>query len=247
MLTNIQNAFPEKSSEEHKDIMVKFYKHFCDVIVEAIKGFTISEKQVRKRLKFRNPEALKPYFENNQDLIFVGGHYNNWEMYAYGFGIMTEHLPIGIYKPLKNKFFDRKMQESRGRYRLVLCPMKETKKHILKDFGTPKAILLASDQSPSNSRKAHWMSFLNQDTGVVFGAEKYSKEFNLPVIYAAMHKTKRGYYEFEVRPLFNNPQDTAHGEITERHTKELEKDIKAVPQYWLWTHKRWKHDRPPEM
>jgi len=244
---NIKNSFPEKTEKEHKQIMRKFYRHLCDLILESLKGFTISEKQVRKRMKVRNPEVADQYFDQGKDIIFVGGHYNNWEMLALGIGLITKHIPIGIYKPLNNKFFNQKVLDSRQKYGLVMCPMKQTKAHFDKNMDRPKALIFGADQRPGNASKAYWMEFLNQDTPVSFGVEKYGKEYNLPIVFGAIHKIKRGYYEFEYTLLFEEPANTEYGEISKAHTLKLEKDIKENPEFWLWSHKRWKHKRPESL
>ncbi len=244
VFTNIKNSFPQKTEEELKTIQRKFYSHFCDLIIESLKGFTITEKQINERMKFRNPEVLNRFYDEGKDVILVGGHYNNWEIFACGIGLSSKHIPIGIYKPLNNPYFDRKMKISRERFKLVMCPIKEIKEYLGKDFGVPKTTIFAIDQSPSNTLKCHWMTFLNQDTPVFYGAEKYAKEYNSPVVFGAIRKVKRGFYEVEYEVLFENPKNTTINEITEMNTKRLEKDINDKPEFWLWTHRRWKHKRP---
>ena len=181
VLINIQNSFPKKSSEEHLFIMEGFFRHFCDLIVESFKGFSISKKEMSRRMKVRNPEVLSRFYKEKKDVILVGGHYNNWEIFAAGIGLRAKHIPVGIYKPLTNDYFDNKMRISRERFRLIMCPMNETKEFMEKNFGEPKATIFAIDQSPSNTKNCHWMTFLNQDTPVFFGAEKYAKKYNSPV------------------------------------------------------------------
>ena len=243
VLKNIKNSFPEKDAKEHKVIMSQFYRHLCDLIVESIKGFTISEKQLRKRLIVTNPEVADQYANKGQGVIFVGGHINNWEICAQAVPFYSEHECIGIYKPLSNAFFDHKMKTTREKYGLRLASMKQTKKSFDKG-GKPKAIIFGSDQSPSNPKRAYWLKFLNQDTGVLYGVEKYAKEYNWPVIYVTIYKTKRGHYEVEYKLITDTPLDTSYGEITTSFTKAIENDIIAHPQYWLWSHRRWKHKNP---
>ncbi len=241
VLTNIEKSFPEKSKAEHKIMMDKFYRHFCDLVLESIKGFTISEDKIKRRMVFKNNELLKPYFDQGKDIIMVGGHYNNWEYLAVGIGLCFDFIPVGIYKPLSSKFFDEKMRKSREKYGLRLTPMKETKNTFEADFGTPKAMIFGADQSPSNVERCHWTTFLNQDTPVFFGPEKFAKEFDLPVFFSTIHKVKRGHFEVVHQLITDKPRETQPTEITEAHVRLLEKDINANPEYWLWTHKRWKH------
>lgn len=244
VLGNIQRSFPEKSDAEHKKIMRKFYHHFFDLIVESLKGFTVSEKQIRKRMKMGDDKILHELKKTGRDIILVGGHYNNWEIFAHGIGLYCPQQPIGIYKPLKNQFFNQKMLDSRQKFGLLMCSMKETKQYFDQDFDKPKMIIFGSDQSPSNAAKAYWMNFLNQETGVLFGAEKYAKDYNYPVVYGRINKVKRGHYTVDFSLVTEHPQDEPYGMITQKHTKELEKDIVDKPEYWLWSHKRWKRTRP---
>lgn len=244
---NLRKSFPEKSEKEIKQIGKQFFKHLCDLIVESIKGFTISEKEIKKRMKFKNNELLLPYFKEGRDAVMIGGHYNNWEYVAVGIGLSFDYQPLGIYKPLSNKFFDGKMRETRERYGLIMTPMKETLNKIQEDLGKPKAIIFGADQAPSNVRKSYWMMFLNQESPVFYGPEKIAKEYDLPVFYSTIHKIKRGHYEVVHQLVTDKPNETAYGEITKKHVRMLEEDIKLLPQYWLWSHKRWKRVRPDDM
>ena len=242
VLSNLRNSFPSKERKEIEKIMSDFYRHLCDVIMESIKGFTISEKEIRKRLIIKNPELSNDFFNIGKNIIFVGGHYNNWEICAQAFAIYSKHKCIGIYKPLSNAFINNKILISRSKFGMNLISMKQTKKSF-SDNDCLKAVVFGSDQNPSNPNSAHWVDFLNQKTGVLFGAEKYAKEFDCPVIFVSIKKTKRGHYEVEYSLVTDEPKDEEHGKITEYFTKKLENDIINQPQYWLWSHKRWKHKR----
>jgi len=242
VFTNLKNSFPNKSEQELKKIMSDFYHHLCDIIMESIKGFTISENQLRKRLIIKNPEFSNYFADKGQSIIFVGGHYNNWEICAQAFAMYSNHKCIGIYKPLSNTFINDKIYTSRSRYGMNLVSMKQTKKSF-EEGSEAKAIVFGSDQNPANPKRAHWVQFLNQDTGVLFGVEKYAKEYDWPVVFVSISKVKRGYYEVEYSLVTDKPKEEPHGKITEDFTKRLEQDIINQPQYWLWSHKRWKHKR----
>ena len=242
VFTNLRNSFPNKSKQELKKIISDFYRHLCDIIMESVKGFTISEKQLRKRLIIKNPEFSNYFADKGQSIIFVGGHYNNWEICAQAFAMYSNHKCIGIYKPLSNAFINDKIYTSRSKYGMHLISMKQTKKSF-EDGDEPKAIVFGSDQNPANPKKAHWVQFLNQDTGVLFGVERYAKEYDWPVVFVSISKVKRGHYEVEYSLITDSPTEQPHGKITEDFTKRLEQDIINQPQYWLWSHKRWKHKR----
>jgi KDO2-lipid IV(A) lauroyltransferase len=240
--SNLKNSFPEKPEKEIKQIMTGFYHHLCDLIVESIKGFTISEKNLRERLIIKNPDFSNYYADKGQSIIFVGGHYNNWEICAQAFSMYSNHKCIGIYKPLSNAFINDKIYISRSKYGMQLVSMKHTKKSFT-DGDEAKAIVFGSDQNPANPKRAHWVQFLSQDTGVLFGVERYAKEYDWPVVFVSISKAKRGYYEVEYSLVTDNPNEEPHGKITKDFTKRLEQDIINQPQYWLWSHKRWKHKR----
>ena len=242
VFTNLKNSFPDKTNKELKIIMCDFFKHFCDLIMEGVKGFTISESQLRKRLVVLNPEFSNQYADKGKSIIFVGGHYNNWEMCAQAFAMYSNHKCIGIYKPLSNAFLNQKISESRSKYGMHLISMKQTKRSF-EEKTKAKAIVFGSDQNPSNPKRAYWMEFLNQDTAVLFGVERYAKEYDWPVVYVSIKKVKRGYYEVEYSLITENPTTEPYGKITEDYTKRIEKDIINLPQYWLWTHRRWKHKK----
>ena len=242
VFTNLRNSFPNKSKQELKKIMSDFYRHLCDIIMESVKGFTISEKQLRKRLIIKNPEFSNYFADKGQSIIFVGGHYNNWEICAQAFAMYSNHKCIGIYKPLSNAFINDKIYTSRSKYGMHLISMKQTKKSF-EEGAQAKAIVFGSDQNPANPKRAHWVQFLNQDTGVLFGVERYAKEYDWPVVFVSISKVKRGHYEVEYSLITDSPTEQPHGKITEDFTKRLEQDIINQPQYWLWSHKRWKHKR----
>jgi len=238
--TNLMNSFPDKSVKEIKSVEQKFYSHFCDLVIESIRLFSISEKELAQRNKIVNAEVLDQFCDSGRSVIIVAGHYNNWEMAATILGTQVKHHLVGIYTPMSNKFFDNKFLKSRQRFGLEMISKKLVKEEFEENKQLLTGTLFATDQSPTYSKRVHWTSFLNQTTPVFLGAERFSREYDLPVIYGYLRKTRRGYYELEVRVLENDPAKTQDGEITEKHTRWLERQVKETPQYWLWTHKRWK-------
>jgi KDO2-lipid IV(A) lauroyltransferase len=248
---NLRRSFPEKSEGEIEGIAQGFYRHFCDVIVESLKAFTISDREIRERMVCVNPYVIDRYFDEGKSVVIAGGHYCNWEWFAIAIDQQTKHASIGIYKPLSNRFLDGKMRKSREKYGLSMLPMREVRDLFARIRGAevakPVAVIFGIDQSPGDPRKAHWMRFLNQDTPVVFGAEKYARECELPVLYGVIRKRKRGYYEFEFRDIIDRPSVLSHGEVVEKASRMLEEDIRRDPRYWLWSHRRWKHRLPEEL
>ena len=239
---NLTNSFPDKSPKEIKALQNQFYRHFCDIMLESFKIFSISKKDALERFKVLNPEILKPYFDQGRSVIIAGGHYNNWEMLAVGLDSYIDHQSVAIYHRLGNKFMNGKALQSRERYGLKMISRQEVKDYFAQE-NELTATVFGADQSPSIAKKVYWMEFLNQETAVMFGVEKFALEKNSPVIFGGIDKVKRGHYEFTMEVLIDDPSKCTHGEITEAHTKRLEKQILADPQYWLWSHKRWKRKR----
>ncbi len=241
---NVKNSFPEKSEKERNLLISLFYSHLCDLMVESIKFFSISKKEAIERLNLENPEIFDNFFNKNQSGIIVSGHYNNWEITAVAFKPQIKHEVAGFYTPLSNKFFEEKFSSTRGKFGCKLIPTKKVSTFFENNQKIPTLTLFGSDQSPSNLSNVYWTKFLNQDTAVALGAERYAKKYNIPVFFANINKIKRGYYSVKFEILFENPQETKEFEITETFTRKIEDMIKNEPQYWLWTHKRWKHKKP---
>lgn len=241
--TNLCNSFPAKNQQERRSIEKKFYRHFCDLIVESVKLFSISKKEINKRFTIQNPELINQYARNNQSVILVGGHYNNWEILAVGISQQIELQAVGLYSKLKNDFFNRIMLQSRGKYGLRLVSTRETSSYFLNESHKNTVTIFGADQSPTHSKTVYWMDFLNQETAVATGTERFAKLYNYPVIFGAISKVKRGYYSFKMDLISDNPSVEPLEFITQKHTSMLEKQIKDLPEYWLWTHKRWKRKK----
>jgi KDO2-lipid IV(A) lauroyltransferase len=245
--SNLRNSFPDKSEAEIVKIKKEYYSHFCDLIIESVKAFTISDKQARKRFTTRNPELPDKYFDQGKNVAVVGGHYGNWELFAITVAQQIKHKPVALYTSITNKFFDRKMKSSRSKYGLTMLPLHRYREVGIDDYKNElTATIFGSDQSPRRSQKAYWIRFLNQETAVQFGLEKFARTHNFPVVYGDIHKIKRGYYEVEYHLVCEDPSALPEGEITKRHTRILENIINERPDYWLWSHKRWKLKKPAD-
>lgn len=244
--TNLENSFPEKSTKEIVDIERKFYHHFFDLIVESIRLFSISENELKKRNKLLNPEVMNQLYDEGKSVILTGGHYNNWETGAAILSTQVKHHIVGIYAPLSNQFFNTEILKSRERFGMEMLSKKIVKAGFEKNKDILSAIIFATDQSPTYSKSVHWTTFLNQPTAVLLGSELFAREYNYPVVFMYVTKVKRGYYEMEAKVVEKNPAQTTDGEITEKHTRWLEAQIRETPQYWLWTHKRWKRKMKEE-
>ncbi|MBX2927660.1 MAG: lysophospholipid acyltransferase family protein [Saprospiraceae bacterium] len=241
--SNLTGAFPDKPERDLRRIMRLFYRHFCDLLVESIRMFSMSKEEGIRRCKLVNPEVLETHYNAGRSIILVAGHYNNWELAAMAFDLQAPHKTIGIYTPLTNPFFEKKIQTSRGKYGMIMLPKQRTAEFFEEQRDRLNLYLMGADQSPTYAKKVYWMTFLGRETAVAFGTEKYAKQYDYPVVFGHIRKVRRGIYEMWFEDVETQPLTAPHGRITEAHTRVLEQDILAAPQYWLWTHKRWKRKR----
>jgi len=242
-LTNLRSSFPEKSDKEIKRIAKRTYVNLTDILVESIKGFTISDKEIKKRFKINNPELLNQYYYQGKSIIGVAAHYGNWEWGAIAGSLQIKNKAIAFYKPLTNKYIDRFLKKIRAENGTLLKSIYKTSATFKKYKNQSCIYILVADQSPSSLKKAYWVNFLNQDTACLHGPEKHARNNNYPLLFLKIQRVKRGYYELTAEKLIEKPTETNEGQITEIYMHKLEEIIKENPENWLWSHKRWKRKR----
>lgn len=245
---NLRLVFPEKSKDEIEEITRKFYHHLCDMIFESIKSMTISEKEMRKRFTFTDLDILQNFEKKNRSLILMCAHYASWEWIF----ILQKHVNytgFGIYKRLSNKYFDALVKRIRARYNSYLITTKETVSTLSasKAKGELSMSGFASDQSPKIDKAHHWQNFMGIKVPVHTGAEMIAKKLDMSVVFFGTKRLKRGYYQTGFKILAENPNDYKNYEITDAFLKIVEQQILDAPEFYLWTHKRWKHrDKVPK-
>jgi len=237
---NMRNSFPDKTSQELASLERKYYKYLADLIVETVKMITISEKEILRRMHLTNPELIESYYNQNKSLIAAVGHYCNWEMCILRFSLIPQYQKIMVYKPLSNKQSDKYYLKVRGRFGVNLVPMKSTLRKLTELRKNLTFTVLAADQTPVRHEAQYHTRFLNQDTFFFEGAEKMSIMFNSTIVFGQIKYLKRGYYEYTFVPMAEAPKATQPHEITNLYVKSLEDMINNEPQYWLWSHRRWK-------
>jgi Kdo2-lipid IVA lauroyltransferase/acyltransferase len=244
VFTNLRNSFPEKTEKDIEKLAKAFYRHFCDLLLESFKCIRISIHELDKRMKYLNSEVLQELKREGRNFALVSAHYNNWEWLS-NIPNQSEHHYLVIYRPLKSKAFDRLILYMRKRNNPIMVPMegvyREGLKH--KNNQSPFGIWFLADQRPPRSSR-FWTMFLNQETPFFEGVERISIKLDLTVVYMEVRKIRRGYYEVTFRKLFEHAASTGENEITLACVREMENEIRREPEYWLWSHKRFKHKRP---
>lgn len=241
--SNLKRAFPEKSPQQIRKIRILFYRHFCDLFVETIALQTLSIKTLKKRVKVVNPEVIQNSIDQGKDVVAVLGHYCNWEWSPTASLYTKNALGVSVYRPLKNRAFDKFMLHLRGKFNSLNVPMKNIVRQIVKFKNEKQRFILGliSDQSPSMFELNYWTDFLTQNTAIILGPEKMAKLAKADLVYWKMEKIKRGYYQITFVPYPGDILTDKEFTATEWHVRQLEAQIKEKPQYWLWSHKRWKY------
>lgn len=238
---NLTNAFPEKSKAEILSIEKEYYHFLASLIVEIVKMNTITKKDLLKRFRFINTYRIEKHLKNGQSILVCAAHYGNWEWGTLAMGLVFSAKNYPIYKPLSNPVINSWLKQVRSRFGNTMVAMRQTLRALQANANHPSIFSFGNDQAPTKNESHYWIRFLNQPTSVQLGIEKIAKKTNRPIFYLKVKVLKRGYYEVDCVPLCENPKETAEFEITSIHTHFLEKVIKESPAYWLWSHKRWKH------
>lgn len=237
---NILNSFPDKSIIERKGIEKRFYQYLADLIFESVKMITISPREIQKRYVISNLSEITRHLDAGKSVIAVSGHYGNWEWGALAIGLALKEKVFVIYKPISDKRFEHLINSMRSRFGAIMVPMKQTLRKINEYKNEPHVLVLVGDQTPTREESQYFTTFLNQATAVFLGVEKIALKTNDPIVYFSINRTKRGHYQCVIKSLIEFPVQTADFEITESHTRELERNIRSKPEYWLWSHRRWK-------
>lgn len=241
---NLALAFHNLSAEERLVIEKKSFRHLCDIFLEMIKTMTISKKEISKRFVFTNLEVYKKLEEKEKSIAMMLAHYASYE-WVISMNYYVNFSAIAIYKKIANPYFDKLVRDIRSRFKAYLVTTKETIPTIIKNnkSGELSVYGFASDQSPKISSAFHWQKFMGIEVPVHTGAEMLAKKYNMNVVFLKVIKVKRGYYEASFKVLSENAKEVPNYEITDKFLKLVEQQIHEAPEFYLWTHKRWKHKK----
>jgi KDO2-lipid IV(A) lauroyltransferase len=241
---NLALALPNLSDEERLVIEKKSFHHLCDIFLEMIKTMTISKKEISKRFVFTNLEVYKKLEEKEKSIAMMLAHYASYE-WVISMNTYVTFSAFAIYKKINNPYFDKLVRNIRSRFKASLITTKETIPVIIKNNKSKELSIygFASDQSPILSSAYHWQKFMGIEVPVHTGAEMLAKKYDMNVVFLKVKKVKRGYYEASFEVLSENAKEVPNYEITDKFLKLVEQQIHEAPEYYLWTHKRWKHRR----
>lgn len=241
---NLAIALPHLSDAERLSIEKKSYRHLCDMFLEMIKTMSISKKEIEKRFAFTNMDVYLNYEKKQKSIALLCAHYASYE-WVISMNHYTRYEGFAIYKKINNKYFDKLVRDIRSRFKATLITTRETIPTIEKNERKKHLGLygFAGDQSPQASKAYHWGPFMGIETPIHTGAEMLAKRFDMNVLFLRVRKVKRGYYEAAFEEMFENPKEVPNYQISDDFLRRVEKQIYEAPEYYLWTHKRWKHKK----
>ncbi len=244
---NLDRAFPELDQKRRRYIERRFYRWFCDYAVETLKLITASPDEMRQRMQMEGTEEVEKELETHPFVIVYLGHFCNWEWISTLplWMKQPETRCAQLYRPLKEKAFDGLFYEMRTRFGAENISKYEALRHILelKRREVPTVIGFISDQAPGWNSIHDWVDFLHQDTPVFTGPERIAKKVDAAVYFADVQRVRRGYYKLVMKKMTSDVKAYKDYQLTELYMKELEAMIRRQPYFWLWSHRRWKHQR----
>lgn len=240
----IARAFPEMPQRQRSAIHRAYIKNFCDVLLEVVKSVSISAEEMTSRVRVLNLAEARRFLDANQSVLLVTSHLCNWEWLLQGMALQLGFPLDAAYKPLHDAWAERLMLKVRSRFGARLVPAKELLGDFLRRRGIVRALAMNADQAPVSTDKRHWTLFLGQDTAFYIGAEQIGRATRLPIIYTHMYRVRRGYYEVELKLLWDGREQVPVGEITERYARANEIDVLQHPADWLWSYRRWRLKKP---
>lgn len=242
VFNNLRNSFPAWDENRVRQTAKSFYRHFCDSMIESTALNFLNEKEPLKRLRYKNPELVNELYNKGKSIVLLMAHYGNWEL-TNTCPRFVKHEVVAIYKPLSNKYFNKFFIRARERFGVKTIAMEKIVRYLSEASKQDRRTMtyFLADQRPHWSKIQYWTKFLNQDTPVILGPEKIARKFNMAVVYLKITRLSRGQYEAEFILLKEDSRATRDFEITDLYFKNLENTIIEAPEYWLWTHKRWKY------
>jgi KDO2-lipid IV(A) lauroyltransferase len=244
VLKNLRNSFPEKTDAEIKKISKKFYRHFSDLTLETIKMSGMKVSDFEERMKVANADLINSYFDRGKSVMVLTMHYNNWEWGTF-ISVHLKHKSLAVYRPLNNSQFDKFMNKTRSRFDAELVKDNQILRHLIRyeKQKIPVFVWLAGDQTPIAAHD-YWFRFLNQEAMFYPGPAFLSKKFNQAVFFQKLEKIGRGRYLTTFELLCENPAEKTDAEIIKMYIEKMEEIIRENPEFYLWSHNRWKRKRP---
>lgn len=241
---NISRSFPDKEPNEIRKIVKKFYRNFCDVIMEVIKSKKMKVSDIEKRVHFINQDLFADFYEKKKNVFASLGHCGNWEWVGNKIALFLKHEGAAIYKPVHDQYFDDYMIAQRQKYKnTLMIDYRKVFKTLVSLRDKLYTVFVLADQSPALHEIDYFVNFLGRETAFYNGMEKVARALDYAVIYLDIVRKQRGFYQVEVKVITESAANTKPDEITRKYVHLLEQSILNRPDDWLWSHKRWKKNK----
>ena len=241
---NLKESFPEKSDKEIATIRRKFYRNLAEVIVNTVVMARMDEEECKRRMVFTNNDEIVAIL-GDRNCIAMTSHLGCWEYYGFWGMWLPDHILVAVYHKIHNEVINELYKRLRDHESELPVASYDSLRFFIRNRegyeGKRLALGLISDQNPPRLPDSHWYRFLNHDTLFFEGSEQLATKFGMPVFYVRQRKVRRGYYEASMEMIYDGVEQIAQYEMTERYVRLLEEDIKACPEMWVWSHRRWKH------
>lgn len=241
--SNLKGTFPDMSENEIRALRHQFYHHFFEGFMEVIKGKSFSTDEWKRRVEFVGAEKLTDHLDSGRSVILMAGHVANWEWSGAATKAWTDRMLTVFFKEIKNEQFGKEMMKIRKSSGLNPVSKDLALRYLIKTKDTPQIIGMISDQIPAVGSEKYWMKWLNRESAFYQGAEKFSRAMKYPVYYADMRKKKSGFYQIEVKEVYDGSSELEEGHVMKKYSELLEETIRARPSDYLWSHKRWKYNK----
>lgn len=243
---NLAACFPQWDRKRLCREERRYYRHLCDLIIEGAYNLFASPQSIKRRYHIANRQLVDRYYEQGQTVVLMSAHYGNWEYMVSSLNMQLLHHGIGVGKPLQDKLTAGFITRRRTRFGTQVVDQTDVREHVafFHEHHVPCALMMLSDQSPSNPDKSYWTTFLGRDTAFLYGAEYFARKYNYPVLFYSVRRLKRGHYELTFSTLCQHPLEVPQYSIVESYVRRLEQQILEDPHCWLWSHRRWKLKKP---
>lgn len=250
---NIARAFPDFTPGQTRATARQFYRNLADYFFETVKLGHITDAEMRRRMVFDNPELIDSLLSQGRSVAVYFSHCFNWE-WAPSVTLWSAFANSGkaefcqVYRPLKNRGFDRWFLHLRSRFGSVSLPKHTVARDLLRLRREGKLTVTGfmSDQRVSHLDHTLDVTLLGRPTEAIMGTEQLAARLDLAAVYWDITRTGRGHYRITTRMIDEHPSRLAPGELTRRYMAMLEETIRRQPANWLWSHNRWKRVNHPD-
>ena len=243
---NLRRALPELSETERRRILRRHYQVFAEALFELPRVAVMSPAELRARVTVAGVETVHAEYALGRSTLLLIGHQCNWEWLLPATALAVGVPFLAAYKPPHSAYADRLMLGLRGRFGVRMVPGKRLLREVLRWRGTAHAVGMVADQMPTSSPGRVWLRFMGRETAFFPGPGEIARAAGYSAYFMPLRRVRRGHYESGFVQLVAAGERLEVAEFTARYAAQLEAMIRACPEDWAWTHRRWKLQPPAD-